>query len=150
MEPKRAANVALVEHLDDGIGRVLTALRETGLDRTTLVFFSSDNGGSLPHAQNNDPWRDGKQSHYEGGLRVPFIARWPGVIAAGSRSDYAGLSFDVFATCLEAAGVARPPGIDAVSLLPILRGQTPPAGPGDPILDGARAGRPTAARRIMP
>jgi arylsulfatase A-like enzyme len=110
---------------------VLATLKETGLDRTTLVVFSSDNGGSLPHAQNNDPWRDGKQSHYDGGLRVPFLMRWPGVIAAGSRSDYAGLNFDVFATCLEAAGVARPPGTDAVSLLPVLRGQPAPAGPRD-------------------
>ncbi len=131
MEPARAANVALVEHFDDGIGRVLAALRETGLDRTTLVVFCSDNGGSLPHAQNNDPWRDGKQSHYEGGLRVPFIARWPGTISAGSRSDYAGLTFDIFATCLEAAGVVRPAGLDAVSLLPILRGHPAPAGPRD-------------------
>ena len=107
METARAANVALVEHFDDGIGRVLAALRETGLDRTTLVVFCSDNGGSLPHAQNNDPWRDGKQSHYEGGLRVPFIARWPGTISAGSRSDYAGLTFDIFATCLEAFGTGE-------------------------------------------
>ena len=127
MDPRRAANVALIEHLDDGIGRVLATLRETGLDRTTLVVFSSDNGGSLPHAQNNDPWRDGKQSHYDGGLRVPLVARWPGTIAAGSRSEYAGLTFDIFATCLEAAGLPRPEGIDAVSLLPILRGQPPPA-----------------------
>ena len=110
---------------------MLTALRETGLERTTLVVFSSDNGGSLPHAQNNDPWRDGKQSHYEGWSAGAVHRRWPGVIAAGSRSDYAGLSFDIFATCLEAASVARPAGIDAVSLLPILRGRTPPAGPRD-------------------
>jgi len=128
MEPKRAANVALVEHLDDGIGRVLTVLQETGLAANTLVVFSSDNGGSLPHAQNNDPWRDGKQSHYDGGLRVPFVVRWPGTVAAGAQSDYAGLSFDVFATCLEAAGVTRPAGLDAVSLLPILRGGAAPAG----------------------
>ncbi|MBM3856153.1 MAG: N-acetylgalactosamine 6-sulfate sulfatase [Verrucomicrobia bacterium] len=127
LDPKRAANVALVEHFDDGVGRVLATLRSTSLERETLVFLSSDNGGSLPHAQNNDPWRDGKQSHYDGGLRVPFVARWPGTIAAGSRSDYAGLTFDIFATCLEAAGVARPPGLDAVSLLPVLRGQPPPA-----------------------
>lgn len=131
LDPKRAANVALVEHMDDGVGRVLAALRDTGLERNTLVFFASDNGGSLPHAQNNDPWRDGKQSHYDGGLRSPFLARWPAVIAPGSRSDYAGLNFDIFATCLEAAGVTRPAGCDAVSLLPILRGQPAPATPRD-------------------
>jgi arylsulfatase A-like enzyme len=122
---KRALNVAFVEHLDDAIGRVLAALRDTGLDRNTLVVFSADNGGSLPHAQSNHPWRDGKQSHYDGGLRVPFIVRWPGVVAPGSRSDYAGLSFDACATFLEAAGVARPADFDAVSLLPILRGGAP-------------------------
>ncbi len=127
MSEKRAMNVAFVEHLDDGIGRVLAALSETGLERNTLVVFTADNGGSLPHAQSNHPWRDGKQSHYDGGLRVPFAARWPGVVAAGSRSDYAGLTFDAGATFLEAAGVARPVELDAVSLLPILRGEAPVA-----------------------
>jgi len=128
MDPKRAANVAFVEHLDDGIGRVMAALRKTGLDRTTIVIFTSDNGGSLPHAQNNDPWRGGKQSHYDGGLKVPFVVRWPGTIAAGTRSDYAGLTFDIFATALDVAGVTRPADMDAVSLLPILRGGSVPTG----------------------
>jgi len=122
MADKRARNVAFVEHLDDGIGRVLAALNETGMERDTLVVFSADNGGSLPHAQNNDPWRDGKQSHYDGGLRVPFMARWPGCIAAGSRSDYAGLVFDLFPTFLELAGVPLPDVLDAVSLVPVFRG----------------------------
>ena len=121
----RAATVALVEHMDDGIGRVLATLRETGLEGNTLVAFSSDNGGSLPHANNNDPWRDGKQSHYDGGLRVPFIVRWPGVAKPGTESTYAGLLFDLFATCLEAAGRPVPAGTDALSLVPILRGAAP-------------------------
>lgn len=129
MDAKRAANVALVEHLDDRIGRVLAALRENGLEQKTLVIFTADNGGSLPHGQTNDPWRDGKQSHYDGGLRVPFAARWPGTVAAGTRAEYAGLNFDVFATFLEIAGVARPADSDAVSLLPVLRGQPPPTQP---------------------
>jgi arylsulfatase A-like enzyme len=131
MNEKRALNVAFVEHLDAGVGRVLAALQETGLDRNTLVVFTADNGGSLPHAQSNHPWRDGKQSHYDGGLRVPFAARWPGVVAPGSRSEYAGLTFDVAATFLEIAGVARPADYDAVSLLPVLRGAPPPAEPRD-------------------
>jgi arylsulfatase A-like enzyme len=129
LDEPRAKNVALVEHLDDAIGRVLAALRDTGLDDNTLVIFSSDNGGSLPHGQNNAPWRDGKQSHYDGGLRVPFFARWPGVIRPGSQSDYAGLTFDVGATFLEAAGLAAPADTDAVSLLPILRGAPAPTAP---------------------
>jgi arylsulfatase A-like enzyme len=129
MEAKRALNVALVEHLDDGIGRVLAKLKETGLDRTTMVVFTSDNGGSLPHAQNNDPWRDGKQSHYDGGLRVPFVLRWPGKVTAGTRTDHAGLTFDIFATALEAAGVSLPAGSDAVSLMPVLQGGTGSSAP---------------------
>jgi arylsulfatase A-like enzyme len=128
-DPQRAAAVALVEHLDEGVGRVLDTLRETGMERDTLVVFASDNGGSLPHAANNDPWRDGKQSHYDGGLRVPFMARWPAAIAPGGSTDYHGLVFDVFATCLEVAGVQAPNGMDSVSLLPILRGQPAPAEP---------------------
>lgn len=122
LEEKRLLNVALIEHLDDRIGRVLAALKEAGLDQNTLVAFSADNGGSLPHAQNNDPWRDGKTSHYDGGLRVPFMLRWPGQIQAGSRSDYSGLNFDLFPTFLELAGVKPAADLDAVSLLPILKG----------------------------
>ncbi len=124
LEEKRARNVAFVEHLDDGVGRVLAALDETGLARNTVVVFTADNGGSLPHGQNNDPWRGGKQSHYDGGLRVPFMARWPGDIEPGSRSDCAGLVFDLFPTFLELAGVEVPNGIDAVSLTPVLKGGT--------------------------
>lgn len=119
---KRALNVAFVEHMDDRIGRVLAALDETGLADNTMVVFTCDNGGSLPHAQNNDPWRDGKQSHYDGGLRVPFMARWPEQVAAGSRSDYAGLVFDLFPTFLELAGAPLGDDLDAVSLVPILKG----------------------------
>jgi arylsulfatase A-like enzyme len=122
LDEKRAKNVALVEHLDHCIGRVFKTLKEMGLDQNTVVAFTSDNGGSLPHAQNNDPWRDGKQSHYDGGLRVPFMVRWPGQIKAGSRSDYAGLNFDLFPTFLELAGATRSNELDAVSLVPVLQG----------------------------
>jgi len=126
LSEERARNVAFVEHLDDNIGRVLGAIRELGLDRNTVVVFTADNGGSLPHAQNNDPWRGGKQSHYDGGLRVPFALRWPAGIAAGSRSDYQGLIFDVCPTFLELAGAPLPADLDAVSLAPALRGQPMP------------------------
>jgi arylsulfatase A-like enzyme len=122
MEDIRALNVAFVEHLDDRIGQVLAALKETGLDKTTAVIFTADNGGSLPHAQNNDPWRGGKGEHYDGGLRVPFLVRWPGRIAARSRSDYAGLVFDLFPTFIELAGAKPSSELDAVSLVPQLRG----------------------------
>jgi arylsulfatase A-like enzyme len=121
---KRALNVALVEHLDHCVGKVLAVLKETGLEDGTVVAYASDNGGSLPHAQNNDPWRGGKQDHYDGGLRTPFMMRWPGHIKAGSRSDYAGLNFDLFPTFLELAGAKPSPELDAVSLVPILNGGT--------------------------
>ncbi len=128
IEDKRARNLALVEHLDHGIGRVLAQLQQSGLADNTLVIFTADNGGSLPHAQSNDPWRDGKQSHYDGGLRVPFLLRWPGHVAPGSRTDYAGQTFDLFPTCLELAGRQRSTELDAVSLVPLLNGQAMPAG----------------------
>jgi len=120
LDPKRAANLAFVEHLDDRIGQVLAALDETGLAKNTLVVFSADNGGSLPHGQSNRPWRGGKQDHYDGGLRVPFLARWTGRIAPGSRSDHAGLVFDLFPTFVELAGLKPSPELDAASLLPAL------------------------------
>lgn len=127
LDEKRARNVAFVEHLDDNIGRVLEALRQSGLDQRTLVAFTADNGGSLPHGQNNDPWRDGKQSHYDGGLRVPFMVRWPGQISPGSKSDYAGQHFDLCPTLMELAGLPRSPELDAVSLTPLFRGEKPAA-----------------------
>ena len=123
LDEKRSKNVAFVEHLDDRIGRVLTALKELGLEQETLVVFTADNGGSLPHGQSNDPWRDGKQSHYDGGLRVPFMVRWPGQIAPGSRCDYSGLSFDLFPTFLELAGLQPATDLDAISLVPAFKGE---------------------------
>lgn len=123
MAPARARNVAFVEHLDHHIGRILDALEELGLANNTVVVFSVDNGGSIPHAQNNDPWRGGKQDHYDGGLRVPFMVRWPEKIQPGTRSDYNGLLFDIFPTFLELAGADMPDDLDAMSLTPILHGQ---------------------------
>jgi arylsulfatase A-like enzyme len=124
LDEKRAKNVALVEHLDDSIGKLLAEIKDAGLADNTVIFITSDNGGSLPHAQNNEPWRGGKQDHYDGGLRVPFMVRWPEQITPGTRSDYQGLNFDIFPTFLEIAGVTPSPGLDAVSLLPVLKGAT--------------------------
>jgi arylsulfatase A-like enzyme len=121
---KRAKLVALIEHLDDGIGKVLETLKQTGLEENTLVIFTSDNGGALQFGAANGATRDGKGSMFEGGLRVPFAARWPGKIAAGSRSAVAAASMDIFATSLDAAGVTPAADLDALSLLPILTGKT--------------------------
>jgi arylsulfatase A-like enzyme len=122
MKEDRASNVAFVEHLDAGIGRVLAALDDSGLAQNTVVVFTADNGGSLPHAQNNDPWRGGKQEHYDGGLRVPFMVRWPAGIKPGSRSDYAGLLYDLFPTFAELAGQRPPADLDARSLRTLFEG----------------------------
>lgn len=125
MPELRMKAVAFAEQLDAAVGRVLAALDETGLARETLVVFTSDNGGSLPHGQRNDPWRGGKQQHYDGGVRVPFAVRWPARTASGQRTDHAGQTFDVYATLLDLAGVAAPAGMDAVSFAAVLRGERP-------------------------
>lgn len=124
LDEKRAMNVAFVEHLDHSIGRVLAALKESGQEENTVVVFTADNGGSLPHSQSNDPWRGGKQDHYDGGLRVPFLVRWPAHIRPGSRTDYAGQNFDLFPTFVELAGGKPSTELDAVSLVPALKGGT--------------------------
>ncbi len=123
MTEKRAKLVALIEHLDAGIGKVLDTLDRTGLATNTLVIFTSDNGGVLANGANNGPWRGEKQHMYEGGLRVPGAARWPGVINPGSRTERMTLTMDIFATACEAAGVTPPQGIDGVSFLPTLIGK---------------------------
>ncbi len=121
---RRAKLVALIEHMDHGIGQVLECLEEQNLAENTLVLFSSDNGGHLQSGANNGPLRDGKQSVYEGGLKVPTIAVWPGHIAPGSRTDFRAMSMDLFPTMQAAAGLKPSTGIDGVSLLPTLLGQT--------------------------
>jgi arylsulfatase A-like enzyme len=124
----RAKLVALIEHMDDGIGKVLDALDRTGLAKDTLVLFSSDNGGVERYGANNGPWRSGKTHVYEGGLRVPGAARWPGVVKPGSRTARLTLAMDVFPTVCRVAGVEPPKGIDGVSFLPTLRGEPEPKG----------------------
>ena len=126
MDPKRALNVAFVEHLDHFVGKVFAAIDDLKLRDSTIVAFTSDNGGSIPHAQRNLPWRDGKQSHFDGGLRVPFVVRSTDKSTAGSKSDYVGLNFDLAATFLDLAGANRDGDTDAVSLTPILRGKEMP------------------------
>ncbi len=123
ISPARAKLVALIEHMDDGIGRVMATLKSTGLDKNTLVVFTSDNGGQLSVGANNGPVRDGKQSVYEGGLKVPAAAVWPGNIEPGSRSNLMAMSMDIFPTLCHAANVKIPHTIDGVSFLPTLQGE---------------------------
>ena len=126
IDPKRAKLVALIEHLDEGVGKVLQTLEQTGHAENTLVIFTSDNGGQLEVGANNGPLRDGKQSVYEGGLKVPTACVWPGVIKAGSQTAQRAMSMDVFATVCEAAGVSIEHEIDGVSFLPTLKGEKQP------------------------
>lgn len=126
LSEKRARLVALIEHLDSGIGKVLDELDRTGLATNTLVIFTSDNGGVLANGANNGPWRGDKGHMYEGGLRVPGAACWPGVIASGSGTERVTLTMDIFATACAVAGVQPPQDIDGISFLPTLRGEADP------------------------
>ncbi len=123
---RRAKLVALIEHMDHGIGRVMECLEQQNLAENTLVIFSSDNGGDLGPGANNGPLRDGKQSVYEGGLRVPCIAVWPGKISPGTETEFRAMTMDLFPSMQAAAGVSPSKGIDGVSVLPTLFGQTQP------------------------
>ena len=123
---KRAKLAALIEHMDAGIGRVLARLEEAGHAQDTLVIFTSDNGGSLPHGASNGPLAGGKQDMLEGGLRVPMCAVWPGRIEPGSQSDRVALTMDLYPTICEAARADFDHPIDGRSILPTLLGESQP------------------------
>ncbi len=118
---------AMIRSLDRGVGRVLDALEAQGLADNTLVVFTSDNGGAgyigLPDV--NDPYRGWKMTFFEGGIHVPFAARWPGRIPAGATFTDPVHHFDVYATAAAAAGAAMPTdrAIDGVDLVPFVRGE---------------------------
>ncbi|MCS1411000.1 MAG: Arylsulfatase [Verrucomicrobia subdivision 3 bacterium] len=121
---KRARLVALIEHMDHGIGDVLASLQKNDQTKATLVIFTSDNGGQLNVGGNCGANRGGKQDMYEGGIRVPFCASWPGVIEPGSRSDALGMTMDFYPTLCEVSGVPVPQPVDGVSLLPTFLGRS--------------------------
>ncbi|MBN2031183.1 sulfatase-like hydrolase/transferase [bacterium] len=119
----RANLCAFIEHLDYHIGIVLKKLAETGLDRNTVVIFTSDNGGLLADCAHNGPYRSGKQLLYEGGLRVPMAVKWPGKIRPGSVSDHVLLTMDLFPTITEIAGIPITHEIDGLGFLDTLLGK---------------------------
>lgn len=123
---KRAKLVALIEHLDDGIGRVIAALKNSVKSPNTLVIFTSDNGGQLNVGANNGNLRAGKQDMYEGGIREPMCAVWPGRIKSGSRSSRVALTMDLYPTICDAAGADITHKIDGRSILPTLLGRNQP------------------------
>ena len=114
---------ALVESVDDSVGRLLQKLEALKLSDNTVVVFTSDNGG-LIGCTSNAPLRAGKGSAYEGGVRVPLLIRWPGVTKSGSVSHVPVIGADCFPTLLAIAGAAVPAAhpVDGESLVPLLRG----------------------------
>ncbi len=126
----RAAYAAMITYLDAQVGRILDTLKEIGADERTLVIFTSDNGatfdvGGAPVAffKSHGALRGHKTNLYEGGIRVPMIARWPGRVRAGATSDHVGANWDMWATFAELAGGAPPAGTDGVSIAPTLLGR---------------------------
>ncbi|MEW6356130.1 MAG: sulfatase-like hydrolase/transferase [Planctomycetota bacterium] len=113
---------AMVKCMEDGIGRVLDALEKKGLRDNTLVIFTSDNGGR--RVEGNKPLRGGKGSLWEGGIRVPFIARWPGHITPGSAVGEMAITTDLFTTLALIGGGKLPEGtIDGKDILPMIQGK---------------------------
>ena len=123
ISPQRAKYIALVEHMDAGIGRVLDTLEDTDQLSNTLVIYTSDNGGSLNVGAHNGPLRGQKGEMYEGGIRVPTCAMWPGYIPAEHVTDQVALLMDIFPTVCEAAGAPTPQGIEGRSIWQTLQGE---------------------------
>jgi uncharacterized sulfatase len=121
---RRRVYAAMVRSVDRSVGRVLQTLREEGLDENTIVIFTSDNGapGYIGLPEVNQPYRGWKLTQFEGGLRVPYVAKWPGRIPAGTRYASPVSNIDVLPTVLAAAGGKLPADrpIDGVNLLPFL------------------------------
>jgi arylsulfatase A len=110
--------------VDRAVGRMLSTLDEIGLAERTMVIFTSDNGGLQDYATDNAPLRAGKGYPYEGGIRVPLIVRWPGVIESGRVCEVPVSSVDHFPTLVELAGarLLSDRVIDGESLVPVLKG----------------------------
>lgn len=125
-EESHAAFAAMVNVLDDQVGEIVNKLKELGLAENTLVVFSSDNGphqegGADPeYFDSNGPLRGFKRDLYEGGIRVPTIAWWPGKIQAGRTTDHISAFWDLYPTFAEVAGIAVEKEVDGLSLLPTL------------------------------
>lgn len=124
-----AAFVAMIEILDRQVGEVIRKVEELGLSENTLIIFTSDNGphqegGADPeYFDSNGPLRGFKRDLYEGGIRVPMLARWPGKIKASTTTNHISTFWDVFPTFSELTGFSTPENIDGISFLPVLLGR---------------------------
>lgn len=129
-EEPHAAFVAMVSVLDRQVGEIMEKVKSLGLEENTLIIFTSDNGphqegGADPeYFDSNGILKGHKRDLYEGGIRVPMIARWTGTIEAGSQSDHVSAFWDMYPTMAEVAGVEDFPGGDGISVVPTLRGET--------------------------
>ena len=126
----RAAYAAMISRLDKDVGRIMALVEELGLDKSTLVMFSSDNGTThldkevdYEFFQSVGPLRGLKGSLYEGGIRVPMIARWTGVIEPSTETDHVSAFWDVLPTIAEVTGTKPPAGLDGISFAPMLLGR---------------------------
>ena len=123
MPQKNAVYAAMIESVDHSVGALMAKLRKLKLEEQTIVVFTSDNGGLLASTKNLN-LRAGKGSAYEGGVRVPLIVRWPGVVKPGTTCAAPVMGIDFYPTMLELASADRTPGqiIDGESLAPLLKG----------------------------
>lgn len=129
VEKPHATYAAMVSRLDAYVGQILDKLDELGLTQNTIVIFSSDNGahregGADPVFFNSSAGLRGfKRDLYEGGIRTPFIVKWPGKVKAGSRNAFMGAFWDLMPTLTQIAGAPKPPYTDGVSIVPTLTGK---------------------------
>ena len=117
---------AMITWLDTDVGKIMEKLKKMGLDENTLVIFTSDNGGDSPDSffmESNQPFRGHKRDLYEGGIRVPFIARWPGKIEPGIQTGHVSAFWDFMPTVCELAGIEPPENIDGISYLSAMLGK---------------------------
>lgn len=124
-DPKRKTYAAMVSAVDDGVGRVIDAIRKHDISEQTIVFFLSDNGGATNNASQNTPLRGHKSDPHEGGIRVPFAVTWPGKIPAGTIYQEPVSSLDIAATIVahSHATVSDDKPLDGVDLVPYLKGE---------------------------
>lgn len=119
----RADTAATITALDEAVGRILDKLQQAGIASNTVVFLFADNGGHPENRSENGALRDYKWSHYEGGIRVPFLAAYPGVFPAGLEYTRPVSTLDIFPTVMALTGVKPPAGLDGENLVPYLKGE---------------------------
>ncbi len=126
LKQKNATYAALIESVDDSVGKIRATLRKLKLEQNTIIVFTGDNGGLLPVTENS-PYRVGKGSAYEGGVRVPLIVTWPGVTKGAQVEATPAITMDLYPTLLELAGVKPMQSlVDGISLAPLLRSGAKP------------------------